>query len=169
MKLVRGVPLLLERHVHVRGYVSVPLYKHKTNSMVQTIATLIDETLMVMGTHLHVRMTDEEKAYLDAHFELIHIKKENTSSLGAKKYATSIIWNPASSGYGFRTKRIERFQHGLSKPKSSSIFSFHMKNTMPTTISRHWSHARSGDCPKKTFISYMSYPSISTSWPEYIW
>ena len=49
MKLVRGVPLLLERHVHVRGYVSVPLYKHKTNSMVQTIATLIDETLMVMG------------------------------------------------------------------------------------------------------------------------
>ena len=75
MKLVRGVPLLLERHVHVRGYVSVPLYKHKTNSMVQTIATLIDETLMVMGAHLHVRMTDEEKAYLDAHFELIHIKK----------------------------------------------------------------------------------------------
>ena len=69
MKLVRGVPLLLERHVHVRGYVSVPLYKHKTNSMVQTIATLIDETLMVMGAHLHVRMTDEEKAYLDAHFE----------------------------------------------------------------------------------------------------
>ena len=149
---VRGVLLLLERHVHVRGYVSVPLYKHKTNSMVQTIATLIDETLMVMGAHLHVRMTDEEKAYLDAHFELIHI-----------------IWNPASSGYGFRTKRIERFQHGLSKPKSSSIFSFHMKNTMPTTISRHWSHARSGDCPKKIFISYMSYPSISTSWPEYIW
>lgn len=43
--------------------------------MVQTIATLIDETLMVMGAHLHVRMTDEEKAYLDAHFELIHIKK----------------------------------------------------------------------------------------------
>ena len=40
--------------------------------MVQTIATLIDETLMVMGAHLHVRMTDEEKAYLDAHFELIH-------------------------------------------------------------------------------------------------
>ena len=37
--------------------------------MVQTIATLIDETLMVMGAHLHVRMTDEEKAYLDAHFE----------------------------------------------------------------------------------------------------
>lgn len=36
--------------------------------MVQTIATLIDETLMVMGAHLHVRMTDEEKAYLDAHF-----------------------------------------------------------------------------------------------------
>lgn len=35
--------------------------------MVQTIATLIDETLMVMGAHLHVRMTDEEKAYLDAH------------------------------------------------------------------------------------------------------
>ena len=49
--------------------------------MVQTIATLIDETLMVMGTHLHVRMTDEEKAYLDAHFELIHIKKgERVSS-----------------------------------------------------------------------------------------
>lgn len=96
-------------------------------------------------------------------------KRENTSSPGARKYATSIIWNPASSGYGFRTKRIERFQHGLSKPKSSSIFSFHMKNTMPTTISRHWSHARSGDCPKKIFISYMSYPSISTSWPEYIW
>ena len=70
MKLVRGVPLLLERHVHVRGYGNVPLYKHKTNSMVQTIATLIDETLMVMGAHLHVRMTDEEKAYLDAHFEL---------------------------------------------------------------------------------------------------
>ena len=63
-------------------------------------------------------------------------KRENTSSPGARKYATSIIWNPASSGYGFRTKRIERFQHGLSKPKSSSIFSFHMKNTMPTTISR---------------------------------
>lgn len=75
-------------------------------------------------------------------------KRENTSSPGARKYATSIIWNPASSGYGFRTKRIERFQHGLSKPKSSSIFSFHMKNTMPTTISRHWSHARSGDCQK---------------------
>lgn len=34
-------------------------------------------------------------------------RRENTSSLGAKKYATSIIWNPASSGYGFRTKRIE--------------------------------------------------------------
>ena len=49
-------------------------------------------------------------------------KRENTSSPGARKYATSIIWNPASSGYGFRTKRIERFQHGLSKPKSSSIF-----------------------------------------------
>lgn len=57
-------------HVHM-----VPIGKHKTNSMVQTIATLIDETLMVMGAHLHVRMTDEEKAYLDAHFELIHIKK----------------------------------------------------------------------------------------------
>ena len=51
-------------------------YGHKkTNSMVQTIATLIDETLMVMGAHLHVRMTDEEMAYLDAHFELIHIMK----------------------------------------------------------------------------------------------
>lgn len=131
MKLVRGVPLLLERHVHVRGYVSVPLYKHKTNSMVQTIATLIDETLMVMGAHLHVRMTDEEKAYLDAHFELIHIKRENTSSPGARKYATSIIWNPASSGYGFRTKRIERFQHGLSKPKSSSIFPFTWRTPCP--------------------------------------
>lgn len=43
--------------------------------MVQTITTLIDETLMVMDAHLHVRMTDEEKAYLEAHFELIHIKK----------------------------------------------------------------------------------------------
>lgn len=82
MKLVRGVPLLLERHVHVRGYVSVPLYKHKTNSMVQTIATLIDETLMVMGAHLHVRMTDEEKAYLDAHFELIHIKRRTPRHQG---------------------------------------------------------------------------------------
>ena len=43
--------------------------------MVQRIASLIDETLMAMDAHLHVRMTDEEKAYLDAHFELIHIKK----------------------------------------------------------------------------------------------
>lgn len=169
MKLVRGVPLLLERHVHVRGYVSVPLYKHKTNSMVQTIATLIDETLMVMGAHLHVRMTDEEKAYLDAHFELIHIKKGEHLVTRGEEVCYLYYLESASSGYGFRTKRIERFQHGLSKPKSSSIFSFHMKNTMPTTISRHWSHARSGDCPKKIFISYMSYPSISTSWPEYIW
>lgn len=38
--------------------------------MVQTIATLIDETLMVMGAHLHVRMTDEEKAYLDGSVEI---------------------------------------------------------------------------------------------------
>lgn len=43
--------------------------------MVQRIASLIDETLMAMDAHLHVRMTDEEKAHLDAHFELIHIKK----------------------------------------------------------------------------------------------
>lgn len=43
--------------------------------MVQKIASLIDETLMAMNAHLHVQMTNEEKAYLDAHFELIHIKK----------------------------------------------------------------------------------------------
>ena len=43
--------------------------------MVQKIASLIDETLMAMNAHLHVQMTHEEKAYLDAHFELIHIKK----------------------------------------------------------------------------------------------
>ena len=41
--------------------------------MVQKIASLIDETLMAMNAHLHVQMTHEEKAYLDAHFELIHI------------------------------------------------------------------------------------------------
>ncbi|MFR8642063.1 MAG: cyclic nucleotide-binding domain-containing protein [Phocaeicola vulgatus] len=28
-----------------------------------------------MNAHLHVQMTNEEKAYLDAHFELIQIKK----------------------------------------------------------------------------------------------
>ena len=134
----------------LEGTFPYPYINIKQIQWFKQFATLIDETLMVMGAHLHVRMTDEEKAYLDAHFELIHIKRENTSSPGARKYATSIIWNPASSGYGFRTKRIERFQHGLSKPKSSSIFSFHMKNTMPTTISRHWSHARSGDCPKRS-------------------
>ena len=43
--------------------------------MVQKIASLIDETLMAMNAHLHVQMTNEEKAYLDAHFELIQIKK----------------------------------------------------------------------------------------------
>lgn len=130
---------------------------------------------VVMPYHLHMpsyfleTFTEYPRRILMLISSLSISKRENTSSPGARKYATSIIWNPASSGYGFRTKRIERFQHGLSKPKSSSIFSFHMKNTMPTTISRHWSHARSGDCPKKIFISYMSYPSISTSWPEYIW
>lgn len=30
---------------------------------------------MAMNAHLHVQMTNEEKAYLDAHFELIQIKK----------------------------------------------------------------------------------------------
>ena len=144
MKLVRGVPLLLERHVHVRGYVSVPLYKHKTNSMVQTIATLIDETLMVMGAHLHVRMTDEEKAYLDAHFELIHIKKgEHLVTRGEEVCYLYYL--------------------------ESGIVRLWFPDKENREISRHWSHARSGDCPKKIFISYMSYPSISTSWPEYIW
>ena len=154
MKLVRGVLLLLERHVHVRGYVSVPLYKHKTNSMVQTIATLIDETLMVMGAHLHVRMTDEEKAYLDAHFELIHIKKgehlvtrgEEVCYLYYLESGIVRLWFPDKENREISARFIQA-----------------------TTISRHWSHARSGDCPKKIFISYMSYPSISTSWPEYIW
>lgn len=61
--------------------------------MVQTIATLIDETLMVMGAHLHVRMTDEEKAYLDAHFELIHIKKgEHHAHYNIKALEPCKIW-----------------------------------------------------------------------------
>lgn len=169
MKLVRGVPLLLERHVHVRGYVSVPLYKHKTNSMVQTIATLIDETLMVMGTHLHVRMTDEEKAYLDAHFELIHIKKGEHLVTRGEEVCYLYYLESGIVRLWFPDKENREISARFIQAKEFINFSFHMKNTMPTTISRHWSHARSGDCPKKTFISYMSYPSISTSWPEYIW
>ncbi|WP_075967742.1 Crp/Fnr family transcriptional regulator [Parabacteroides massiliensis] len=43
--------------------------------MIQKIASLINETLTAMNAHHHVRMTDEEWAYLDAHFEFIHIKK----------------------------------------------------------------------------------------------
>ena len=169
MKLLRGVPLLLERHVHVRGYVYVPLYKHKTNSMVQTIATLIDETLMVMGAHLHVRMTDEEKAYLDAHFELIHIKKGEHLVTRGEEVCYLYYLESGIVRLWFPDKENREISARFIQAKEFINFFLHMKNTMPSTISRHWSHARSGDCPKKIFISYMSYPSISTSWPEYIW
>ena len=83
--------------------------------MVQKIASLIDETLMAMNAHLHVQMTNEEKAYLDAHFELIHIKK------------------PVPSGYHSRIKKKEKFRHGLSSRKSLLIFPSHTKNSCLTT------------------------------------
>lgn len=169
MKLVRGVPLLLERHVHVRGYVSVPLYKHKTNSMVQTIATLIDETLMVMDAHLHVRMTDEEKAYLDAHFELIHIKKgehlvtrgEEVCYLYYLESGIVRLWFPDKENREISARFIqakEFINFFLSHEEHHAHYN--IKALEPCKIWR---------LPKKTFISYMSYPSTSTSWPEYIW
>ena len=137
--------------------------------MVQTIATLIDETLMVMGTHLHVRMTDEEKAYLDAHFELIHIKKgEHLVTRGEEvRYLYYLesgivrLWFPDKENREISARFIQAKEF-------INFFLSHEEHHAHYNI-KHWSHARSGDCPKKTFISYMSYPSISTSWPEYIW
>lgn len=134
--------------------------------MVQTIATLIDETLMVMGAHLHVRMTDEEKAYLDAHFELIHIKKgehlvtrgEEVCYLYYLESGIVRLWFPDKENREISARFIQAKEF-------INFFLSHEEHH----AHRHWSHARSGDCPKKIFISYMSYPSISTSWPEYIW
>ena len=96
--------------------------------MVQKIASLIDETLMAMNAHLHVQMTNEEKAYLDAHFELIQIKK-GEHLMNRMKYVTSIIWKPVLSSYHFRIKEKEKFRHGLSSRKSLLIFLSHTKNS----------------------------------------
>lgn len=137
--------------------------------MVQTIATLIDETLMVMGTHLHVRMTDEEKAYLDAHFELIHIKKGEHLVTRGEEVCYLYYLESGIVRLWFPDKENREISARFIQAKEFINFFLSHEEHHATTISRHWSHARSGDCPKKTFISYMSYPSISTSWPEYIW
>lgn len=39
------------------------------------IANLIDETILKMGIHSHVRMTEGEKAFINEHFEPITVKK----------------------------------------------------------------------------------------------
>lgn len=39
------------------------------------IAKLIDETILKMGVNSHVRMTEEEKAFINKHFEFITVKK----------------------------------------------------------------------------------------------
>ena len=39
------------------------------------IARLIDETILKMGAHSHVRMTEGEKAFINEHFEPMSVKK----------------------------------------------------------------------------------------------
>lgn len=39
------------------------------------IANLIDETILKMGIHSHVRMTEGEKAFINEHFEPMTVKK----------------------------------------------------------------------------------------------
>lgn len=136
--------------------------------MVQTIATLIDETLMVMGAHLHVRMTDEEKAYLDAHFELIHIKRRTPRHQGRGSMLPLLsesgivrLWFPDKENREISARFIqakEFINFFLSHEEHHAHYN--IKALEPCKIWR---------LPKKIFISYMSYPSISTSWPEYIW
>ena len=85
--------------------------------MVQKIASLIDETLMAMNAHLHVQMTHEEKAYLDAHFELIHIKKgeylmnrgDEVPLLSGSRYYPAIVPRQRKKrnfGTVYRTERV---------------------------------------------------------------
>ena len=39
------------------------------------IAKLIDETILKMGAHSHVQMSEGEKAFINEHFEPITVKK----------------------------------------------------------------------------------------------
>lgn len=93
-----------------------PLYKHKLILMDQQIATLIDETLLAMDAHLHVRMTNEEKAYLNEHFELIHVKKgEHLVNRGDEvcylyylEAGTVKLWFPDKEGREISVRFIEQ-------------------------------------------------------------
>ncbi len=102
--------------------------------MVQKIASLIDETLMAMNAHLHVQMTHEEKAYLDAHFELIHIKKGEYLMNRGDEVDYLYYRKPVLSGYRSQTKKKEKFRHGLSNRKSLLIFPSHTKSSYLITI-----------------------------------
>lgn len=90
--------------------------------MVQKIASLIDETLMAMNAHLHVQMTNEEKAYLDAHFELIHIKKGEHLMNRGDEVCYLYYLEAGTIRLSFPDKEKEKFRHGLSSRKSLLIF-----------------------------------------------
>lgn len=101
--------------------------------MVQKIASLIDETLMAMNAHLHVQMTNEEKAYLDAHFELIHIKKGEHLMNRGDEVCYLYYLEAGTIRLSFPDKEKEKFRHGLSSRKSLLIFPSHTKNSCLTT------------------------------------
>lgn len=77
---------------------------------------------MAMNAHLHVQMTHEEKAYLDAHFELIHIKKGEYLMNRGDEVDYLYYLEAGTIRLSFPDKEKEKFRHGLSNRKSLLIF-----------------------------------------------
>lgn len=89
---------------------------------------------MAMNAHLHVQMTHEEKAYLDAHFELIHIKKGEYLMNRGDEVDYLYYLEAGTIRLSFPDKEKEKFRHGLSNRKSLLIFPSHTKSSYLITI-----------------------------------
>lgn len=137
--------------------------------MVQKIASLIDETLMAMNAHLHVQMTHEEKAYLDAHFELIHIKKGEYLMNRGDEVDYLYYLEAGTIRLSFPDKEKREISARFIEPKEFINFSLSHKEQLSHYNMKALEHCKYGDCPSGISNGCMTYPSTSTSWPDFIW
>ena len=117
--------------------------------MVQKIASLIDETLMAMNAHLHVQMTHEEKAYLDAHFELIHIKKGEHLMNRGDEVGYLYYLEAGTIRLSFPDKEKREISARFIEPKEFINFSFSHKEQLSHYNVKALEHCKVWRLPKR--------------------
>jgi CRP-like cAMP-binding protein len=120
--------------------------------MVQRIASLIDETLMAMNAHLHIQMTNEEKAYLDAHFELIHIKKGEHLMNKGDEVCYLYYLETGTIRLSFPDKEKREISARFIEPKKFINFSFSHEEQLSHYNAKALEHCKVWRLPKRDLL-----------------